>query len=84
MAKASGILESIKMSVTSCSREMILPLHSPLMRPHLDYCVQFWAPQFKKDRDFLEGVQWRTTKMIKGLEHFPYEGKKTERGSDKC
>ena len=29
--------------------------------------------QFKKDRDFLEGVQWRTTKMTKGLEHLPHE-----------
>ena len=37
------------------------------------YCVQFWAPQFKKDRDFLEGVQLSTIKMMKGLEHLPYE-----------
>jgi len=74
VAKASGILESIKMSVTSCSREMILPLHSPLMRPHLDYCVQFWAPQFKKDRDRLKGVQQKATvMMIKGLEHHQCE-----------
>ncbi|PKU46615.1 hypothetical protein llap_3059 [Limosa lapponica baueri] len=43
------------------------------MRLHLDYCVQFWAPQFKKDRELLERVQQRATKMIKGMEQLSYE-----------
>jgi len=29
----------------------------------------------KKDRDPLEGVQQRATKMMKGLEHLLYEGR---------
>ena len=43
------------------------------MRPRLGYCVQFWAIQFKRDRDLLEGVEWRVTEFIEGLEYLAYE-----------
>ena len=69
--KANGILRCLKKSVDSGSREVILPLYSALMRLHLEYRVQFWAPQFKNNRDLLDGVQCRATKMIKVLEHLP-------------
>jgi len=67
-AQASCCLGCIK-SVASRLKEVILPLFSTLMRPHLESCIQLWSSHHKKDVELLQRVQWRATKMIRGLEH---------------
>ena len=76
--KSSHTLGCIHESVASRSREVVLPLHLVLLRHYLEYFVQIWSLQYRRDMDLLEGVQRRATKMMQGIEHHFYENRPRE------
>ena len=71
--RANRVLGFISRSVSNRSAEVFLKLYLALVRPHLDYAVQFWSPYYRMDIKMLESVQRRMTKMIQGLRNLPYE-----------
>jgi len=50
----------------------ITSLFNGYVRPHLQYCVQTWSPNLKKDIECLEKVQRKATKLVKRLKNKPY------------
>ena len=71
--KANRTLSCIHRCISSRSKEVILPLYAILVRPQLDYCIQFWVLHFKRDVDNMERVQRRATRMIRRQQGRPYE-----------
>ena len=51
----------------------MLQLYRTLVRPHLEYSVQFWSSHCQKDEEALERVQKRFTRMLPGMEGISYE-----------
>ena len=76
--KAQRILGYIKRQFGYRNREIVLTLFNSLVRPHLEYAVQFWSPSLRKDIARLERVQARATKLIPSIRHKSYEARLEE------
>ena len=51
-----------------------------LLRPHVEYCAQFWTPQYQRDIEVPEWVWMRAAKMIRGWEHLSHKDRLRELG----
>ena len=71
--KAQKLLGYIKRQFRNKNKEIVLTLYNSLIRPHLEYAVQFWAPSLKKDIGRLEAVQARATKLIPSIRQLGYQ-----------
>ena len=71
--KAQRLLGYIKRQFRFRNKEIVLTLYNSLVRPHLEYAVQFWSPTLKKDIARLERVQARATKLIPSIRHMGYQ-----------
>ena len=78
--KAQRLLGYIKRQFQFRNKEIVLTLYNSLIRPHLEYAVQFWSPTLRKDIERLERVQARATKLIPSIRHRGYERRLQELG----
>ena len=73
--KANKMLGYIKRNFEYKNKDIIIPLYKSLVRPHLEYAIQFWAPYHQKDIDALERIQRRATKLVPNLKNMSYENR---------
>lgn len=69
--KSNSILGSVNWGMANVPREGIIPLYSALIRPHLEYSIQCWGSQEKRDSNKLEWIQQRSTKIVRAWSTFP-------------
>ena len=72
-SRGNQVLGLIRRTITYKEKQLIVPLHKAIVRPHLEYCIQAWRPYRKKDIDKLERIKRRATKIIQELRDLSYE-----------
>ena len=70
--KANKMLGLIKRTLVNKDRTVLLALYKSIVRSHLEYCCCAWAPHYKKDKELLEKVQHRYTRLFKDLRVLDY------------
>jgi len=71
-AKASRMMGVINRSIKSKDRDILLSLYKSLDRPHLEYFIPAWSPHYVKDKELIERIQHRFTRMFPELRKLPY------------
>ncbi len=77
--KANRMLGFINRNFSFKNKDIILTMYISLVKPHLEYAVQFWSPHHAKNIAKLEPVQRRGTQMIPSLRNKSYEERLVEK-----
>jgi len=70
--KANRMLGLIKRSIVHKDQHNLVALYKSLVRPHLECCCSAWSPRYVKDKEFLEKVQHRFTRLFKDFRDLDY------------
>jgi len=71
-SKGNRILGMIKTTIISRDIHILLNLYKTLVRPHLEYRSPAWSPHYQKDKQLLEKVQHRFTRLFPYLRNMCY------------
>ena len=69
---AMKMLRYIRHTFKYMDEEIFLLLYRSLVRPHLEFCSTVWSPYLKYNKDAVERVQRRATKMVPTLKDLSY------------
>ena len=71
-SKANQMLGALSRTIRSKDKRILLNLYKSVVRPHLEYCTSSWSPHYVKEKELLEKVQHRFTRMFSDLRKLPY------------
>ena len=66
------MLGIIKHKITYKSKDVIVKLYKTLVRPHLEFCIQFWSQSLAGEKKMIKSVQRRALKLINGYKNTSY------------
>jgi len=70
--KANRMLGLLKRMIDNKTPHIMVSLYKSLVRPHVEYCVSAWSPHYIKDKDTLECIQHKFTRLIPGMQKLSY------------
>ena len=79
-SKGNNIIGLIGRTVIYKEKQLIVPVHEAIVRPHLEYLIHAWRRYRKKDIYKLDRMQRRTSKIIPELRDLSYESRFIEYG----
>jgi len=71
--KASQMLALVARTISTRDQCILVKIYKSIVRPHLEYCTPAWSPHYVKDKELIEKVQHRFTRLFVHLRGMDYE-----------